>query len=170
MFRFCKSLEQTPSLFQPAVSSLEAAWQRLQQWLFLCVRRLLSNSFWESARCSSFFIITGIITTIRRNRRRRPLALVVKSLTESSRQLTLAFTEFSWKWAAIHRGIEHGIAIVGAVTRKLPVKKLRAGKDLACALVVCKMCKWAMALELCVITGYIVWHVNPLLGYATEVT
>jgi hypothetical protein len=37
----------------------------------------------------------------------------------------------SWKGAAIHRGLEPGsreIAVVGAVTRKLLVKTLKAGK------------------------------------------
>jgi hypothetical protein len=41
--------------------------------------------------------------------------------------------------AAIQRGFQHGsrkTAIVGAVTRQLLVKTLRAAKDLACALVV----------------------------------
>jgi hypothetical protein len=39
----------------------------------------------------------------------------------------------SLKGAAVQRGLEQGsreIAIVGAVTRQLPVKTLRAGKDL----------------------------------------
>jgi hypothetical protein len=48
------------------------------------------------------------------------------------------------KGAAIQRGLEHGsrgIAIVGVVTRQLLVKTLQAGKDLACALVICKVWK-----------------------------
>jgi hypothetical protein len=55
----------------------------------------------------------------------------------------------SWKGATIERGLEHGsrgIAIVGAVARQLLVKTRRAGKDLACALVNCKVWKLAMAL------------------------
>jgi hypothetical protein len=58
-------------------------------------------------------------------------------------------TEFSWKWAAIQAGLEHGsrgIAIVEAVTSQLLVKTLQAGEDLACALVICKVWKLAMAL------------------------
>jgi hypothetical protein len=46
----------------------------------------------------------------------------------------------SLKEDAIQRGSVHGsrgIVIVGAVTRQLLVKTLRAGKDLACALVIC---------------------------------
>jgi hypothetical protein len=49
---------------------------------------------------------------------------------------------FSWKGAAILRGLEYGsrgIAIVGTVTRQLLVKTLRAAKDLVCALVICKV-------------------------------
>jgi hypothetical protein len=36
--------------------------------------------------------------------------------------------------------------LLEAVTRQLLVKTLRAGKDLACALVICKMWKLVMAL------------------------
>jgi hypothetical protein len=57
--------------------------------------------------------------------------------------------QFSWKAAAIQREPEHGrrgTAIVGAITRKLLVKTLQAGKDLACALVICKVWKLVMAL------------------------
>jgi hypothetical protein len=46
----------------------------------------------------------------------------------------------SWKGATIPRGIEsggRGIAIVGAITRQLLVKRLHAGKGLARALVIC---------------------------------
>jgi hypothetical protein len=55
----------------------------------------------------------------------------------------------SWKGAAIQRGLERGnegIAIVKPVTRQLLVKTVRAGKDLACALVICKVWRSAMAL------------------------
>jgi hypothetical protein len=58
-------------------------------------------------------------------------------------------TEFSWKRATIQRGLEHGsggIVIVEAVTKQLLVKALQAGKDLACALVICKVWRSAMAL------------------------
>jgi hypothetical protein len=47
----------------------------------------------------------------------------------------------SWKGVAIQRRLEpgsRGIAIVGAITRQLLVKTLRAGKDLPCALEICK--------------------------------
>jgi hypothetical protein len=40
----------------------------------------------------------------------------------------------SWKGTGIQRGLEHGsrgIAIVGAVTRQLPVKTLQARKEKA---------------------------------------
>jgi hypothetical protein len=50
--------------------------------------------------------------------------------------------QFSWKGAAIQRGLEHGsrgIAIVAAVTRQLLMKALQAGKDLVCAVVICKV-------------------------------
>jgi hypothetical protein len=49
-------------------------------------------------------------------------------------------SQFSCKVAAIQSGLEHGgrgRAIVGAVTRQLLEKTLQAGKDLACALVIC---------------------------------
>jgi hypothetical protein len=49
---------------------------------------------------------------------------------------------FSSKGAAIQRGLEHesgGIAIVGAVTRQLLEKTLRAEKDLACVTVMFKV-------------------------------
>jgi hypothetical protein len=49
----------------------------------------------------------------------------------------------------MQRGLEpgsRGIGIVKAVTRKRLVKTLRAGKDLACALVICKVWSLAMAL------------------------
>jgi hypothetical protein len=51
--------------------------------------------------------------------------------------------------AAIQRVPEHEsreIAIVKAVTRQLQVKTLQAGKDLACALVICEVWKLTMAL------------------------
>jgi hypothetical protein len=51
--------------------------------------------------------------------------------------------------AAIQRGLKHGsrgIAIVGAITRQLLVKTLWARKDLACALVICKVWKLVKAL------------------------
>jgi hypothetical protein len=57
--------------------------------------------------------------------------------------------DMSWKGASIQRGLERGstgIAIVGAVTRQLLVKTLRAGKDLACITANCKLWKSAMAL------------------------
>jgi hypothetical protein len=45
-----RTLQDTLSLFQPAISSIDVSWQQLQQWLFLCFRaqvlserRLLSN-------------------------------------------------------------------------------------------------------------------------------
>jgi hypothetical protein len=55
----------------------------------------------------------------------------------------------SWKRASIQRGHEpesKGVAIVGAATRQPLVKTLQAGKDLACALMIFKVCKLAMAL------------------------
>jgi hypothetical protein len=58
-------------------------------------------------------------------------------------------TLFNWKGATIQKGIGHGkrgIATVGAITRQLLVKTLQAGKDLACALEICKVWKLAMAL------------------------
>jgi hypothetical protein len=48
--------------------------------------------------------------------------------------------EDSWKGAAIQRGLEPGsilIAVIKAVTKKRLVKALQAGKDLACAPVIC---------------------------------
>jgi hypothetical protein len=50
---------------------------------------------------------------------------------------------------ALQRELElgsRGIAIVGAVTRQLLVKTLGAGKDLASALVICKIWRSAIAL------------------------
>jgi hypothetical protein len=55
----------------------------------------------------------------------------------------------SWKGVTILRGLEsgsRGIAIVGTVIRQLLVKRLLAGKDLARAVVICKVWKLAMAL------------------------
>jgi hypothetical protein len=63
--------------------------------------------------------------------------------------------KFRWKGAAIQRGLEHGCrgtAVVGAVTRQLLVKAQRAGKDLICAVVNCKVWELAMALYLSVVT------------------
>jgi hypothetical protein len=53
---------------------------------------------------------------------------------------------FSWKGAAIQRRLERGSrGTVGAVTRQLLMKTLQARKDLADALVICKLWKLAMA-------------------------
>jgi hypothetical protein len=44
--------------------------------------------------------------------------------------------EFSWKGAAIQRGLEQGsrgIAIVGVVTRQLPVKTQQNEKSMRCS-------------------------------------
>jgi hypothetical protein len=63
-----------------------------------------------------------------------------------------------WKGAAIQRRLEHGsrgIAIVGVVTRQLPVNTLRAGKYLACALAICKVWNLVMVLKLSVPKIYV---------------
>jgi hypothetical protein len=62
----------------------------------------------------------------------------------------------SWMGAAVQTKLEHGsrqIAIVGAVTRQLLVKTLQNGKELGCALVICKVWRSAMALQLSVVTS-----------------
>jgi hypothetical protein len=59
------------------------------------------------------------------------------------------YKEDNWKrnrqlGAAIQRGIQYGsrgITIVGAVTRQLLMKTLQTGKDVVCALVICKVRK-----------------------------
>jgi hypothetical protein len=63
--------------------------------------------------------------------------------------LGVSYSRGSWKGGANQRGLEpgsRGIAIVGAATRQVLVKTLQAGKDLVCALVICEVCKLAMAL------------------------
>jgi hypothetical protein len=67
-------------------------------------------------------------------------------------------TKFSWKGAAIQRGLEHrsrGIAIVGAIIRQLLVTTLQAGNDLACPLVICKVWRSAMALQLSIVMRFV---------------
>jgi hypothetical protein len=53
--------------------------------------------------------------------------------------------------------------IVGAVTRQLQVKTLLAGKDLARTLVICKVWKLAMTLQLSVIKSHVLkWSMNSI--------
>jgi hypothetical protein len=50
-----------------------------------------------------------------------------------------------------------------AVTRQLLVKALQVGEDLVCALVICKVWKLPMALELSVTTSRVLkWSINPI--------
>jgi hypothetical protein len=52
----------------------------------------------------------------------------------------------SWKGAAVQRGVESGRRVIVIVRSRYQTKTLRAGKDLACILVICKLWKLAMAL------------------------
>jgi hypothetical protein len=55
----------------------------------------------------------------------------------------------SWKVAAVLGGLEHGsrgIAIVRSRYQATTNEGIRAGKDLACVIVICKMWRSAMAL------------------------
>jgi hypothetical protein len=80
--------------------------------------------------------------------------------------VSMTLTEFSCKGATTQRELEYGsrgIAIVGAVTRQLLVKILRAGTDLVCALVNCKLWKLATAPQLSVVTSRVLkWSINPI--------
>jgi hypothetical protein len=49
-----KSLKHRLSLFQPSVSSLVVAWQRLQQWLFLCFRAQVLSEWRLPSDCLHF--------------------------------------------------------------------------------------------------------------------
>jgi hypothetical protein len=80
--------------------------------------RLLSNGFSNSVFCA---VRVGML-----NRKVWGNQLVVRVR--------------NWNGAVIQRGLEPGsreIVLVKAVTRQLLVKRLRAGKDLECALVSC---------------------------------